>query len=145
MMTAIQTEYALPATIYRIAEAEKTIKELKNELEFVKTSLSKAIEQIQSKKQVTDEGLCDKPQPLVPNIVVPDELRHCKGKKYIRSGRVVFGKKNRNYEQTAKRWAIWKTQCELGLSMAAIARAWGCDHASILHAKKKGFVPYAKC
>ena len=136
------SELALPATIYRVTETEKTIRELKNELSDVRISLSKAIEQIQANALMKAD--IKNVKPLENQIMVPEELKHCRGKKYIRDGKVVYGKKNRNAEQTAKRWSLWKAQCELGIPVSAIARAWGCDHASILHAKRKGFVAYGK-
>lgn len=69
----------------------------------------------------------------LPQIIVPHELRVLRGK---------FGKcKNRKVEVVQKRWALWKAQYEAGIPMTVIARAWGCDHASICHAKKQGWEP----
>lgn len=69
----------------------------------------------------------------LPEIIVPHELRVLKGK---------FGKcKNRKIEVVQKRWALWKVQYEAGIPMTVIARAWGCDHGSICHAKKQGWNP----
>ena len=69
----------------------------------------------------------------LPQIIVPHELRVLKGK---------FGKcKNRKIEVVQKRWALWKVQYEAGIPMTVIARAWGCDHGSICHAKKQGWNP----
>lgn len=69
----------------------------------------------------------------LPEIIVPHELRVLKGK---------FGKcRNREIEVVQKRWALWRAQYEAGLSMSTIARAWGCDHTSICHAKKQGWNP----
>lgn len=69
----------------------------------------------------------------LPEIIVPHELRVLKGK---------FGKcKNRKIEVVRKRWALWRAQYEAGIAMTTIARAWGCDHGSICHAKKQGWEP----
>ena len=69
----------------------------------------------------------------LPQIIVPQELRVLRGK---------YGKcKNRKIEVVQKRWALWKVQYEAGISLAAIARAWGCDHGSICHAKKNNWNP----
>ncbi|NBW16068.1 MAG: hypothetical protein EBR82_49605 [Caulobacteraceae bacterium] len=69
----------------------------------------------------------------LPQIIVPHELRVLKGK---------YGKcNNRKIEVVQKRWALWRAQYEAGVPMNAIARAWGCDHGSICHAKKQGWEP----
>ncbi|NCA19753.1 MAG: hypothetical protein EBS86_01285 [Crocinitomicaceae bacterium] len=136
MKHLINAEMALPATIYRVSAAEKTIAELRAEVNALRISLTTAVEQIK----------CSNIQIKTPEteIIVPKELVHSKGKRYMRYGKMVYGRRNRNAEQVAKRWSMWKTQLELGISMSAIARAWNCDHSSILHAKKKGFKAYAK-
>lgn len=74
------------------------------------------------------------PMPVnLPEIIVPHELRVLKGK---------YGKcNNRKIEVVQKRWALWKAQYEAGISLSTIARAWGCDHGSICHAKKQGWNP----
>jgi hypothetical protein len=69
----------------------------------------------------------------LPQIIVPHELRVLRGK---------FGKcNNRKIEVVRKRWALWRAQYEAGISLSTIARAWGCDHGSICHAKKQGWNP----
>jgi hypothetical protein len=69
----------------------------------------------------------------LPQIIVPHELRVLRGK---------FGKcNNRKIEVVRKRWALWRAQYEAGVHIATIARAWGCDRASIFHALKRGWVP----
>lgn len=68
---------------------------------------------------------------LAPTIEVPQDLRMIPGKK---------GKKqNRTAEVVQRRWEIWKMQTEAGIAANAIARAWGCDHASILYAKSRNW------
>ena len=143
MMTAIQTEYALPATIYRVNETEKKIKELESEIINLRTSLTSAIEQIQA-SAVMKNGLSIGKTPQKREILVPDELKHTRGKRFVFRGKKVYGRKNRNAEKVTERWELWKTQVSMGIPISVIARAWGCHHASILHAKKKGFRAYAK-
>lgn len=135
MNSPMQQEMALQATVYRVGNTEKSIEQLKSEINSLRISLTTAIEQIK----------CSNASKLPESdIIVPEELMHTKGKRHKKYGKMVYGRRNRNAEQTAKRWALWKKQMELGVSMSAIARAWGCDHSSILHAKKKGFKAYAK-
>jgi hypothetical protein len=43
----------------------------------------------------------------------------------------------------AARWLAWAMLDAEGASAYSIARAWGCDHTSILHAKSKGWGPQA--
>jgi hypothetical protein len=68
---------------------------------------------------------------LAPTIEVPQDLRMIPGQ----NGK----KKNRTAEVVQRRWEIWKMQREAGITTTAIARAWGCDHASILYAEKKNW------
>lgn len=68
---------------------------------------------------------------LAPTIEVPQDLRMIPGKK---------GKKrNRTAEVVQRRWEIWRMQREAGITTTAIARAWGCDHASILYAEGRNW------
>lgn len=143
MITAIQPELAIPATIYRVSETEKQIKELKEEVLNLRTSLTSAIEQIQA-SAVMKAGLTIGKTPQKHEILVPDELKHTRGKRFMFRGKKVYGRKNRDAEKVTERWALWKTQVAMGIPISVIARAWGCHHASILHAQKKGFVAYAK-
>ena len=66
---------------------------------------------------------------LAPTIEVPQDLRMIPGK----GGK----KKNRSAEVVQRRWEIWRMQREAGITTTAIARAWGCDHASILYAENR--------
>jgi len=68
---------------------------------------------------------------LAPTIEVPQDLRMIPGK----GGK----KKNRTAEVVQRRWEIWRMQREAGITTTAIARAWGCDHASILHAERRNW------
>jgi hypothetical protein len=64
-------------------------------------------------------------------VTIPDELKYQKGEK---------GKPhNRGADIVQRRWTIWKTQYETGMSISEIARAWECDHGSILYAKSKNW------
>ena len=67
-------------------------------------------------------------EPLAPTIEVPRDLRLLPGKRGRRS--------NRTAEVVQRRWDIWRMQFESGIPIAAIARAWGCDHGSLCHAKR---------
>lgn len=40
----------------------------------------------------------------------------------------------------AARWAVWRELHELdGFGFAPIARAWGCDHTTVMNAKRRGW------
>lgn len=127
----------------RIKELEERIKELESSLTIMRQAresdpvkaylepLCSRIAQIEAqmglKKAQTKEPID------LPQIIVPHELRVLRGK---------YGKcKNRKIDVVQKRWALWKVQYEAGIPMTTIARAWGCDHGSICHAKKQGWNP----
>jgi hypothetical protein len=127
----------------RIQELEERIKELESSLSIMRQArendpvkaylepLCSRIAQIEA--QIGLEKAQTKEPIDLPQIIVPHELRVLKGK---------YGKcNNRKIEVVQKRWALWKVQYEAGIPLAAIARAWGCDHGSICHAKKQGWNP----
>lgn len=65
-------------------------------------------------------------------LTIPDDLRLVKLKGQRQ-------KRNRPYHIVQKRWALWKEQLKTGISVNALAKAWGCDHGTILFAKKRNF------
>jgi hypothetical protein len=65
-------------------------------------------------------------------IVVPPELRHTRKGDQKQKG-------NRAYHMVQKRWDLWKEQLKTGISANALAKAWGCDHTTILFAQRQNF------
>lgn len=55
--------------------------------------------------------------------------------------RDIHSRDSRTRRIVLARWTAWKRLHEAGASLHQIARAWGCDHSSILHAKRKGWEP----
>jgi len=53
------------------------------------------------------------------------------------------GKKVRNRQAhvVAQRWECWRKQYEAGMTVSMIARAWDCHHATVIMAKKCGWLP----
>jgi hypothetical protein len=39
----------------------------------------------------------------------------------------------------AARWQAWRVLSEAGFGLAPIGRAWGCDHTTILYAKRQNW------
>jgi hypothetical protein len=133
-------EMALPATIYRVAELEKKIEELMQKIDTSNNSLGAQITQIKScmvlKHSVPNE------EGRIANIVVPEELSYSKGKKFKKGNTMCRATANKNSEIVARRWALWKDQYNAGIPASVIARAWGCDHTTILNARDMNWINY---
>lgn len=133
-------EMALPATIYRVAELEKKIEELMQKIDTSNNSLGAQITQIKScmvlKHSVPNE------EGKIANIVVPEELSYSKGKKFKKGKTMCRATANKNSEIVARRWALWKDQYNAGIPASVIARAWGCDHTTILNARNMNWINY---
>jgi hypothetical protein len=133
-------EMALPATIYRVAELEKKIEELMQKIDTSNNSLGAQITQIKScmvlKHSVPNE------EGRIANIVVPEELSYSKGKKFKKGKTMCRATANKNSEIVARRWALWKDQYNAGIPASVIARAWGCDHTTILNARDMNWINY---
>jgi len=133
-------EMALPATIYRVAELEKKIEELMQKIDTSNNSLGAQITQIKScmvlKHSVPNE------ECRIANIVVPEELSYSKGKKFKKGKTMCRATANKNSEIVARRWALWKDQYNAGIPASVIARAWGCDHTTILNARDMNWINY---
>lgn len=74
-----------------------------------------------------------KPEVALPVLEVPKDISY----------RPQNGKKVRNREAhvVAQRWEFWRKQYEAGMSVSMISRAWDCDHATVVYAKKCGWKP----
>lgn len=119
-------ELALPAAIHRITMLEKERDEFNQKL----TTLYATIGQIRS--ELASGGRLVKETTLTSPIVIPDDLRLVKLKGQRQ-------KRNRPYHIVQKRWSLWKEQLQTGISVNALAKAWDCDHGTILFAKKRNF------
>lgn len=119
-------ELALPAAIHRITMLERERDEFNKKL----TSLYTTIGQIRS--ELALGGGLVKEKTLDTPIVVPDDLR-------LINKQGQRQKRNRAYHVVQKRWNLWAEQLKTGISVNALAKAWGCDHGTILFAKKRNF------
>jgi len=133
-------DVALPATIYRVGEIEKKLEQLMQKIDISNNTLGAQINQIKScmvlKHSVPNE------EGKIANIVVPEELSYSKGKKF-KKGRVMCrATSNKNSEIVARRWALWKDQYNAGIPASVIARAWGCNHTTILYARNMNWINY---
>lgn len=131
-------DLALPATIYRVGELEKKIEDLMLKIDASNSAIGAQINQIKScmvlKHSVPNE------EGKIANIVVPEELSYAKGKKFKKGNRFFRATTNKNSEIVARRWALWKQQYNAGIPASVIARAWGCDHTTILNARDMNWV-----
>jgi len=123
----LTADLALPAAIHRIAMLEKERDEFNKKL----TSLYDTMAQIRT--ELALEGRLVAKETLDSQIVIPDELRLVtkKGQKQ---------KRNKQYHIVQKRWSLWQEQLKTGISINALSKLWGCDHGTILFAKKQNFV-----
>lgn len=119
-------ELALPAAIHRITMLEQERNEMNKKL----TSLYDTMAQIRT--ELASEGRLVKETTLDSPLVIPDDLRLIKQKGQKQ-------KRNRQYHVVQKRWSLWQEQLKTGISVNALAKAWGCDHGTILFAKKRNF------
>jgi len=119
-------ELALPAAIHRITMLEQERNEMNQKLASLYATMAQIRTELASEGRLVKETTLDTP------IVVPDELRHIKqkGQKHRR---------NREYHVVQRRWSLWKEQLKTGISVNALAKAWGCDHGTILFARKQNF------
>ena len=119
-------ELALPAAIHRITMLEKERDDFNKKLEAVYTTMSQIRTELASGGRLIDK------QYLTGSIVIPDELRLVKQKGQRQ-------KRNKQYHVVQKRWSLWQEQLKTGISVNALAKAWECDHGTILFAKKRNF------
>ena len=71
------------------------------------------------------------------DIAVPKELMIGKSRK--RRGKRRTAGTNRCASTVQARWSLWRAQREAGYTLQQIARAWGCNHSSIVNAEKNKF------
>jgi len=131
---------ALPATIYRVSELEKKLEQLMLKIDTHNQTIGVQINQIKScmvlKHSVPNEA------GNIANIIVPEELAYSKGKKFKKGKTMCRATSNKKTEVVARRWALWKDQYNAGIPAAVIARAWGCDHSTILNARDMNWQNY---
>lgn len=134
-------ELALPATIYRVGELEKKIKEIMDRIDNSNQAIGTQLNEIRACMVVKESLPTFDGKPL-HEIIVPPELAFAKGSKFKKGKRFFRSSKNRTAEIVAKRWAMWRDQHNAGIPISVIARAWGCDHATILNAKARNWESY---
>ena len=115
------------ALVYRVKTLEDKIAEQNTKIAMLASQIA------QNKPTMGLETASSVVEGITPRIEIPKELLPTIGKH--RASR------NRTYEIVKKRWGLWKLQFEAGMSQNQIARAWGCDHGSINHAKNHNFEP----
>lgn len=139
MMT--NPELALPATIYRVGELEKKIKEIMDRIDNTNQSIGTQLNQIKA-CMVVKEALPTMEGKPMQEIIVPEALAFAKGRKFKKGKKFFNASKNRTAEIVARRWAMWRDQYNAGVPASVIARAWGCDHSTILNAKARNWESY---
>jgi hypothetical protein len=131
---------ALPATIYRVGELEKKLEQLMLKIDSASNALGAQITQIKSCMVLKDS--VPNEEGAIANIIVPEELAYSKGKKFKKGKTICRATANKKTEVVARRWALWKEQYNAGIPAAVIARAWGCDHSTILNARDMNWQNY---
>lgn len=134
-------ELALPATIYRVGELEKKIKEIMDRIDNTSQSIGTQLKEIRACMVVKEALPTIEGKPL-KEIIVPEELAIAKGGKFKKGKKFYRSSTNRKAEIVARRWAMWRDQYNAGVPASVIARAWGCDHSAILNAKNKNWESY---
>ena len=134
-------ELALPATIYRVGELEKKIKEIMDRIDNSNQSIGTQLKEIRACMVVKESLPTVEGKPL-QEIIVPPELAFAKGSKFKKGNRFFRSSKNRTAEIVARRWAMWRDQHGAGIPISVIARAWGCHHSTILNARAMKWESY---
>lgn len=140
----------IPVLTWRISQLERRQEEMTKHLELVGKEMAKLRQAFLSASEarnhqervMAEEGLINILSEK--NIMVPGELLivHDNGTRRGRKRGVRYrSHRNRDANTVAKRWALWKTQRAMGYTVQQIARAWGCNHTSIVNAEKNGFKP----
>jgi hypothetical protein len=115
------------ALVYRVKVLEEKLVDQANQITTLASQIAhNRTEMALKEAKEVEEG-------ITTRLQIPKDLMPTIGKYRAR--------KNRSYEIVKKRWALWKVQFESGLSQNQIAKAWGCDHASVSYAKKRNFEP----
>ena len=122
----LTADLALPAAIHRIAMLEKERDQFNEKLDTLYATMAQIRTELASEGRLVSKPTLDTP------IVVPDELRLIKQKGHNH-------RRNREYHVVQKRWSLWKEQLKTGISVNSLAKVWGCDHGTILFAKKRNF------
>jgi hypothetical protein len=128
-----QAERKQEETQLLLAQTAESLRTLRQELAVGRLMLKKDNEQ---RAGAVLAGVLDE-----HDIVVPPELRISPPKQ--KRGCRRSGGGNRTATVTAKRWALWRLQREQGYSFQQIARAWKCNHSTIVNASERKFKPYA--
>ena len=138
------TEQAIGTLTYRISQLERKLEEqIIPEARQTNESLRQLRQQLAANRIAIREdnqktaaavtaGILD-----WKDIAVPPELMI--GKSTRRRGKRRTAGTNRTAAVVAKRWALWKVQREQGYTLQQIARAWGCNHSSVVNAEKNKF------
>jgi uncharacterized coiled-coil protein SlyX len=115
------------ALVYRVKVLEEKLVDQANQITTLASQIANNRTEMALKEaKEVEEG-------ITTRLQIPKDLMPTIGKYRAR--------KNRSYEIVKKRWALWKVQFESGLSQNQIAKAWGCDHASISYARRRNFEP----
>ena len=148
MNSMLTAHLVLPAAIHRIKMLEERMAGQDAQITQLAGMIARA-------KEDGGQGQIDKLASIIDNIrltiplktisqhiqgghsplEIPKELLPTVGKYRTRS--------NRTYEVVKKRWALWKTQLDSGVTPSELAKAWGCDRGTILYAIKNKFTARA--
>ena len=110
------------STTYRLDQLEKKVRSLEESLSLL------------GQKQLSLERVSDhlvKSKNIKIDIVERPVLEVSKD--------LLKASKSRKKEIVAERWAVWEKLDRAGVGCTEIAKAFKCDHGSVLFAKRNGF------
>lgn len=113
-------------TAYRIEQLEKRLASLEASLSLLGqrvTSIDKVTDTLVKNKNIKIE-VTERPVIEVSKDLLEDRA-------------------SRKKEIVEKRWEIWEKLDRAGVCPTEVAKAFKCDHSSVIYAKKNGFKPYA--
>ena len=134
---------AISALTYRVSQTERKNEELELLCRQTAESLRQLRQELAANRVAMREDNHRQAAAVAAGILdwkdlaVPPEL--VIGKTPKRRNKRRAAGTNRTAAVVAKRWALWKLQRAQGYTFQQIAKAWGCNHSSVVNAEKNKF------
>jgi len=146
MNSMLTAHLVLPAAIHRI-------KMLEERMEGQDAQITQLAGLIARAKEDGGQAQIDKLATIIDNIrlTIPVKTisQHIQGghspleipKELLPTVGKYRNRSNRTYDVVKKRWALWKTQLDAGVSPTELSKAWGCYRGTVLNAIRNNFTP----
>ena len=134
---------AISALTYLVSQTERKNEELELLCKQTAESLRQLRQELAANRVTIREDNQKQADAVLAGILdwkdlaVPPELMI--GKTVKRRNKRRSAGTNRTAAVVAKRWALWKVQRSQGYTFQQIAKAWGCNHSSVVNAEKHKF------